>query len=207
MASGTDSPFIPFILGLTAAVRLQDPTNPPQETRDPPTARASSDRIIIINPSTQTMAVFETNSVSSALGLGSLFQDLLSRKGGQRPASRASIDSLPRVQIARGVADDDGQCVVCLEEWGDGETAKEMPCKHRFHGGCIEKWLKINRCCPVCRYEMPVDDEDDDSENKSGGESDGDGMRRDIWMSLSVVGGMRNSENGVPPSDHEESEG
>ncbi|KAL6566466.1 hypothetical protein OROGR_002081 [Orobanche gracilis] len=205
MASGTDSLFISFILGLTAAGRLQDPANPPQETRDPPTTRESRGRIIVtINPSTQTMSIFETNSVGSGLGLGSLLRDLFSRKGGQRPASSASIDSLPRVEIAKGV-DDDGQCVVCLEEWGDGETAKEMPCRHRFHGGCIEKWLTINGCCPVCRYEMPVGDEYDDSENKSPGETEGDGMRGDIWVSLSV-GGMRNSENGDPPSDHEESD-
>ncbi|KAL2326889.1 hypothetical protein Fmac_020316 [Flemingia macrophylla] len=76
------------------------------------------------------------------------------RKGERPPASRESIEALPSVEVEEGCGD--LECVVCLEEFGVGGVAKKMPCKHKFHSGCIEKWLGIHGSCPVCRYEMPV---------------------------------------------------
>ncbi|KAK8259897.1 hypothetical protein V6Z11_D13G086200 [Gossypium hirsutum] len=37
-----------------------------------------------------------------------------------------------------------------------GAEAYRMPCSHIFHGDCIEKWLKQNHYCPICRFEMPT---------------------------------------------------
>ncbi|KAL0408699.1 UNVERIFIED_CONTAM: E3 ubiquitin-protein ligase MP [Sesamum radiatum] len=180
---------LPFILGLTASDPLQDSTNPPQETQDQ--TRESRDRIIFIDPFTGGMVVMESNGGSS-LGLDSLLGDLFFRKVGQRPASKASIDAMPSVEIVNGENDDE-QCVVCLEEWEAGNMAKEMPCKHKFHGDCIEKWLKIRGSCPVCRYEMPAD-EDDDAGKRTSGENDGERRRR-IWVSFSFGGDWRSADN------------
>ncbi|KAI3452847.1 hypothetical protein Pfo_009510 [Paulownia fortunei] len=138
------------------------------------------------------MVVVESSSGSS-LGLDSLLGDLFSRKSGQRPASKASIEAMTSVEIVKGENDVE-QCVVCLEEWETGEMAKEMPCKHRFHGECIEKWLKICGSCPVCRYEMPVD-EDDDVGKKTRGENDGERRRREIWVSFTFSGDWRSGDN------------
>ncbi|KAL3631171.1 E3 ubiquitin-protein ligase mpsr1 [Castilleja foliolosa] len=55
-----------------------------------------------------------------------------------------------------------------------------MPCHHRFCGGCIEKWLRAHGSCPVCRYEMPVE-EDEKAGNEEGGES-----RGGIWVGFAV---------------------
>ncbi|KAL0296894.1 UNVERIFIED_CONTAM: E3 ubiquitin-protein ligase MP [Sesamum radiatum] len=182
---------LPFILGLTASDPLQDSTNPPQETQDQTTARESRDRIIFIDPFTGGVVVMESSGGSS-LGLDSLLGDLFSRKVGQRPASKASIDAMPSVEIVNGENDDE-RCVVCLEEWEAGDMAKEMPCKHKFHGECIEKWLKIRGSCPVCRYEMPAD-ENDDADKRTSGENDGERRRR-IWVSFSFGGDWRSAEN------------
>ncbi|XP_073024152.1 E3 ubiquitin-protein ligase MPSR1-like [Primulina eburnea] len=174
--NGEASSFLPFILGLNLSRPLQDSASPSPESQN-------LDRIILINPFTQGMVVVERtrrngSSTDSSVGLDSLLRDMFSSKKGQPPASKESIEALERVEIEK----DGEECVICLEEWAVGELANEMPCKHIFHGGCIEKWLRMHGSCPVCRYKMPVD-EDDDSKGKSSEENGGE-RRRDIWMRL-----------------------
>ncbi|PIN24072.1 Ubiquitin--protein ligase [Handroanthus impetiginosus] len=203
--------FFPFILGLTTSSPLQDSPNTPQETENQASPRELTDTIILINPFPQGMFLMETSNDSPSLGFNSLFGNLFSGKNDQRPASKASIDAMPSVEIEKGEKDDE-QCVVCLEEWENGEKAQEMPCGHRFHGDCIEKWLKIRASCPVCRYEMPVD-EDGEAGNKNGGESDGG--RSGVLVSFTFGGDRRSRENSSIQSDensdsssnHQETEG
>lgn len=171
---------LPFILGLNAANTLQNPGSPP-------------DRIVLINPFTQGMVVIErssgdSDSESSSLGFDSLLNDLLSSKIGCPPASKASIAAMETVEVAGG---EDDRCPICLEEWEAGEKAKRMPCKHRFHGECIEKWLNVHGSCPICRYEMPVDESDDEKKTRSGGER----RRREIWVTFTFGGRRRSGES------------
>ncbi|MEQ2218435.1 hypothetical protein XENOCAPTIV_003222 [Xenoophorus captivus] len=52
------------------------------------------------------------------------------------------IDSGARPQLALCVLTDRGlKCPVCLLEFEEQETVREMPCKHLFHSGCILPWL------------------------------------------------------------------
>jgi len=37
------------------------------------------------------------------------------------------------------------RCVICRVEFEDGEKLKLLPCKHQYHGECIEQWLNINK--------------------------------------------------------------
>lgn len=45
-------------------------------------------------------------------------------------------------------------CCICLAKYADNEELKELPCYHFFHIGCIDKWLKINASCPLCKCEI-----------------------------------------------------
>ncbi|KAH6763124.1 hypothetical protein C2S52_020557 [Perilla frutescens var. hirtella] len=165
-SSSRGIPFIlPFIFGIST----------PQETQDEPSE--SRERVIFINALTQTMVVVESSGESP--GLNSLFDDFLHQKRGRRPASRASIDAMPSVEVVSGENSDE-QCAVCLEGWEAGESAKEMPCKHRFHGDCIERWLNISGCCPVCRYQMPEEEKNRDERERG---------RGIFWLSFGFGGG------------------
>ncbi|CAH9087291.1 unnamed protein product [Cuscuta epithymum] len=168
--------FPPFHFSLINPTPLQDSSDPDQVNSESPIAHDSLDRIVLVNPVTQGMVVIEPGGSSSSSNLDSLLQDLLS-KGGQLPASKSSIESLPGVEI--GGDEKNSECVVCLEEWGLAGFAKEMPCKHRFHQKCIEKWLGIHGSCPVCRYKLPTENGDDLNKKVS------NGQRREIWLSFS----------------------
>ncbi|GAY36667.1 E3 ubiquitin-protein ligase MPSR1 [Citrus sinensis] len=174
--------FLPFVLGFTSSVSTgessENSQNPDGET--PHTNRSSSERIILVNPLNQGMVVIEGTS-----SLETLLRNFVG-KDGQPPASKASVEAMPSIKV--GESEEEalgGECVVCLEEYEVGEVAREMPCKHKFHANCIEKWLGIQGSCPVCRYKMPVEEEE--SGNKR------DERRREIWVSFSISGGGRRS--------------
>ncbi|KAF7273938.1 hypothetical protein GWI33_013372 [Rhynchophorus ferrugineus] len=40
-------------------------------------------------------------------------------------------------------------CVICLNDIEESQMI--IPCSHPFHSSCINKWIKINESCPLCR--------------------------------------------------------
>lgn len=72
---------------------------------------------------------------------------------GTPPAKKEAVEAMPTV-----IVEDNVQCSVCLEDIEIGTEAKELPCKHKFHCGCITPWLELHSSCPVCRYQLPSDD-------------------------------------------------
>lgn len=42
-------------------------------------------------------------------------------------------------------------CAVCMEDFVEGDTLRILPCSHRFHQACVDRWLCRRRACPMCR--------------------------------------------------------
>ncbi|CAL0318242.1 unnamed protein product [Lupinus luteus] len=205
--------FLPFIFGFPESSPPRGNNEVPFQENDD-TEHSQSQRIILVNPFTQGMVV-----IDGASSLENLFQELGSGKSGHPPASKESIEAIPSVEIVE--SDDLGECVVCLEEFEVGGVAKVMPCKHKFHPSCIEKWLGIHGNCPVCRYQMPVEEKDGGMKRD---EEEGLGERRrvggggEVWVSFSINRGSRrghdsnqapsgdSSDNSYSPSDAAEVE-
>uniref|UniRef100_A0A667YCY4 E3 ubiquitin-protein ligase RNF181 n=1 Tax=Myripristis murdjan TaxID=586833 RepID=A0A667YCY4_9TELE len=57
------------------------------------------------------------------------------------PAAKTAVQTLSVVIISPEQADKGVKCPVCLLEFEEQETVREMPCKHLFHSGCILPWL------------------------------------------------------------------
>nr|DAD34894.1 TPA_asm: hypothetical protein HUJ06_005534 [Nelumbo nucifera] len=91
---------------------------------------------------------------------------------------------MPKVEITE--EEGDGECAICLEGWEIGGEAREMPCKHKYHSSCIEKWLGLHGSCPICRFKMPVDEEEC---RKRSSDEEGRERRveRGIWVSFSFT--------------------
>ncbi|CAL5369884.1 unnamed protein product [Camellia sinensis] len=171
-------PFLlPLILGLATAAPPQDGEN-----------RTVSERFVLVHPLTGALIMID--------GLGSLE---LSSKDGRLPASKASIEAMPVVKVV----EEGLECAICLGEYEVGGVAKEMPCKHRYHSDCIEKWLGMHGSCPVCRYNMPVEEGEEKKKGGDGTEGENGARRaeREIQISFFVRGGGdRTDSNSSPES-------
>ncbi|CAB4312578.1 unnamed protein product [Prunus armeniaca] len=138
------------------------------------------ERVILINPFSQTIIVQgsygsnhgQNNNHTPMGSLGDYFigpgLDLLLQhlaendpnRYGTPPAQKEAVEALPTVTIKENL-----QCSVCLDDFEAGVEAKEMPCKHKFHSGCILPWLELHSSCPVCRFQLPADESKRDSDN------------------------------------------
>nr|XP_008373485.2 E3 ubiquitin-protein ligase At1g63170-like isoform X2 [Malus domestica] len=53
----------------------------------------------------------------------------------------------------REISGEDAVCCICLAKYADDDELRELPCLHVFHVECVDKWLKINASCPLCKSE------------------------------------------------------
>ncbi|CAH9107615.1 unnamed protein product [Cuscuta epithymum] len=47
--------------------------------------------------------------------------------------------------------EDDNKCCICQEEYALGDEIGKLECEHRYHLGCIQKWLRMKNWCPICK--------------------------------------------------------
>ncbi|KAJ0021330.1 hypothetical protein Pint_31479 [Pistacia integerrima] len=157
--------------GLDSEIRDRDRDRDRERERE-------RERLILINPFNQTIIVqgsydgHNQNHNHATIGsLGDYFigpgLDLLLQhlaendpnRYGTPPAQKGAVEAMPSVKVMETL-----QCSVCLDDFEIGSEAKEMPCKHKFHSGCILPWLELHSSCPVCRYQMPADESKLESE-------------------------------------------
>lgn len=50
--------------------------------------------------------------------------------------------------------DQERKCMVCLEAFKEGEALRILPCLHRYHQECVDKWLGQCRRCPICQHDI-----------------------------------------------------
>ncbi|KAL1187911.1 RING-H2 finger protein ATL66 [Cardamine amara subsp. amara] len=71
----------------------------------------------------------------------------------------AAIRSLT-VVLCRIEAEEDleRECCICLGGFEEGEKMKVLPpCRHCYHCECVDRWLRTESSCPLCRVSIRVD--------------------------------------------------
>ncbi|CAH2070023.1 unnamed protein product [Thlaspi arvense] len=95
------------------------------------------------------------------------------RNIGFRPASKLGVGSLSRRRYKRKpktslvsncktkgkTSSITNHCTICLEEFKNGRKVVTLPCGHEFDNKCIVKWFKVSHVCPLCRFELPSEDD------------------------------------------------
>ncbi|EDS26234.1 ring finger protein [Culex quinquefasciatus] len=79
---------------------------------------------------------------------------LAERLGEAKPRglARPEIDQLPSYKFnAETHTGDQTSCVVCMCDFEARQVLRVLPCSHEFHAKCVDKWLRSNRTCPICR--------------------------------------------------------
>ncbi|RDD40564.1 RING finger protein 44 [Trichoplax sp. H2] len=72
----------------------------------------------------------------------------------RRGLSKTEIESLPSFRYADKPEEEKKAskgCVICMSDFEDIDCLRVLMCKHEFHTSCIDRWLKTNRTCPICR--------------------------------------------------------
>ena len=85
---------------------------------------------------------------------------------GTPPASKDAIEKLQEVKIDEKYCKKNEQtgeleyprCSICFDDLK--EKATIMPCGHLFNKECLHEWLSQHNQCPVCRHELPTDDQE-----------------------------------------------
>ncbi|XP_009331801.1 PREDICTED: RING finger protein 44 [Pygoscelis adeliae] len=69
-----------------------------------------------------------------------------------RGLTKADIEHLPSYRFnPESHQSEQTLCVVCFSDFEARQLLRVLPCNHEFHAKCVDKWLKANRTCPICR--------------------------------------------------------
>lgn len=72
---------------------------------------------------------------------------LFGRHGPEKVFRKSGCLTVQKIKNVRS----NSLCCICLCEFNYESSIKLLNCKHCFHEDCIDNWLNISNCCPICR--------------------------------------------------------
>jgi len=81
-----------------------------------------------------------------------------------KKAKTEAVQRLPLVKIEKkhckknGLKMEPPTCTVCCDNINVDSKGMFMPCGHVYHPDCLTPWLEKQNTCPVCRFELPLEE-------------------------------------------------
>ncbi|CAL8470059.1 g9601 [Coccomyxa elongata] len=78
------------------------------------------------------------------------------RQRGVKEVGLERNEAVERVLAADGGTTSSASCSICCEDYTSGEVLRRLPCKHKFHLECIDRWFLSSTdysrpvACPMC---------------------------------------------------------
>ncbi len=96
---------------------------------------------------------FTNDNFFSAFNIQELIERLRNR---DNPTDQEILNELPETKIddINKLDPEKKNCVICLEDFKNGDKATVLPCIHLFHTSCIQNWLKTQNSCPICKFKL-----------------------------------------------------
>ncbi|XP_076219037.1 E3 ubiquitin-protein ligase RNF38 isoform X2 [Aptenodytes patagonicus] len=94
------------------------------------------------------------DTLHQEVSFGVALLNLAERLGEAKPRglTKADIEQLPSYRFnPNNHQSEQTLCVVCMCDFESRQLLRVLPCNHEFHAKCVDKWLKANRTCPICR--------------------------------------------------------
>eukprot|EP00331_Platyophrya_macrostoma_P009985 CAMPEP_0176433520 /NCGR_PEP_ID=MMETSP0127-20121128/16076_1 /TAXON_ID=938130 /ORGANISM="Platyophrya macrostoma, Strain WH" /LENGTH=272 /DNA_ID=CAMNT_0017815973 /DNA_START=326 /DNA_END=1144 /DNA_ORIENTATION=- len=72
-------------------------------------------------------------------------------KGDPKKAIKEGIKEAIALQREKSEPTSNSTCAICFEDYVNKDKLRKLPCSHKFHKDCIDKWLTMKNNCPVCK--------------------------------------------------------
>ena len=130
---------------------------------------------IIMNPHTMFSNLINASNIMNASNIDNTMSGILERSmqetgGVQKKTDKDVLKNLPIVEVFSDIH----HCAICQEIIGNGKRAVKLPCSGGAHYFCVgdepEKcegiipWLEKHNTCPICRFELPEEKQEEKSE-------------------------------------------
>uniref|UniRef100_A0A5B7ALJ8 RING-type E3 ubiquitin transferase n=1 Tax=Davidia involucrata TaxID=16924 RepID=A0A5B7ALJ8_DAVIN len=122
-----------------------------------PSATASNDNYLLDSPYLQSLIQHLTNSEPDDSSPAAATTTRC-----HSPASKTAVEAIPTIKITASLLELDPiiLCAVCKDQFVIDVETKQLPCKHMYHSDCILPWLSQHNSCPVCRFQLPTENDD-----------------------------------------------
>jgi hypothetical protein len=144
---------------------------PPMQNQTPIQAPASPSPPHLHRTRTRPYEVMPLNNLLTTLiGLGQLGQDqdinlnLNFMDAVQVAPSAQQVDRSTQLRQTNA-QDETARCSICQDSFTSGQAIRFLRhCRHEFHRGCIDTWFQSNVHCPMCRWDIREDDDEEEGE-------------------------------------------